>query len=178
MDNEFDSRPNLFLQTGECYLGLGPTCVSTVLGSCVAVTMFWPPRSLGAICHAFLPDSSEFRGPAERATAPCRFVDQALGYLLKALIDAGAAARDIEAKMFGGASGLGGPERVAGGLDIGDRNVRAARDFLDHNRVRLAASDVGGRNGRKLYFLTHTGEVWVRRLGGPTAPVRAPEQRG
>ena len=30
--------------------------------------------------------------------------------------------------------------------------------------LRLTASDVGGDRGRKLLFLTHTGDVWVKRL--------------
>ena len=51
--------PKVFLQTGDCFIGVQPTLVNTVLGSCLAVTMHAPKMGIGTICHAFLPDSSD-----------------------------------------------------------------------------------------------------------------------
>jgi len=47
--------PRVFLHTGDAYLGVNPTIVSTVLGSCVAISMFSHRTRQGVICHAFLP---------------------------------------------------------------------------------------------------------------------------
>ena len=47
---------------------------------------------------------------------------------------------------------------------VGRKNVVMARDVArDHNLV-IKNSDVGGTLGRKLYFDTETGEVWLKRL--------------
>ena len=45
----------VFLKPGEIYVGREPAEVSTILGSCISVTMFSEGLKLGAICHALLP---------------------------------------------------------------------------------------------------------------------------
>lgn len=43
---------NAFLKPGEAIVSPNPILVSTVLGSCIAVTMYSPEKRVGAICHA------------------------------------------------------------------------------------------------------------------------------
>lgn len=66
-------------------------------------------------------------------------------------------------KVFGGSNGImtSGRGNV---FDIGGRNVTAVRRWLMNAGVAIAKTDVGGTQGRKLLFLTHTGDVWVKRL--------------
>ncbi|MGA2108628.1 MAG: hypothetical protein ABSH25_13400 [Syntrophorhabdales bacterium] len=45
----------VFLKPGEIYVGEEPAEISTILGSCVSVTMFSKRVRVGAICHALLP---------------------------------------------------------------------------------------------------------------------------
>jgi len=47
--------PIIYLKPGEMYITEKPALVSTVLGSCVSVTMFNPRLQIGAICHGLLP---------------------------------------------------------------------------------------------------------------------------
>ena len=71
---------------------------------------------------------------------------------------------NLVVKMFGGASGLmGGTERT-NLYDIGGRNIRAVRYWLTNHGLPLSRSQVGGSQGRKLHYLTHTGEVWIKQL--------------
>ncbi len=44
--------------------------------------------------------------------------------------------------------------------------MEAAQTILKSWGVTLRNQDVGGRVGRKIHFLTHTGEVWVKKLSG------------
>ena len=154
--------PKVFLHTGDCFLAVQPTLVTTVLGSCVAVTMCSPRRGIGAICHAFLPESGEF--DAEPDPQPCRYVDTAVVNMLTGLARLGVAARELEVKVFGGASGMAGHGADLSGYDIGRRNLRAVERALAREGLEAAKKDVGGRAGRKLHFLAHTGEVWLKRL--------------
>lgn len=57
-------QQNIFLKSAEVVMTCKPALISTVLGSCVAVTMFEPVNGVGAICHAMLP-----RNP-DREVAP------------------------------------------------------------------------------------------------------------
>jgi chemotaxis protein CheD len=73
----------------------------------------------------------------------------------------GAQAGRLVAKIAGGASMFG--DGVA--TQIGAANVRAAAAALKAAGIRLAGSDVGGTNGRRLSFDLATGEVIVQSVG-------------
>ena len=85
---------NIFLKPGEAVVSNEPAVVSTVLGACVAVTMFSPSRRIGAICHAMLSDCGE-------RFDDLRYVDPAVYFLCRKM--KGRWAVDLAVKLFGGA---------------------------------------------------------------------------
>lgn len=169
MDPRYADYPSVFLHTGDCFLGVRPTMVSTVLGSCVAVTMFSPRLQAAAICHALLPTVSSARNWAESEPQACRFVDTALERMFQSMERLGAKPRDLEIKIFGGASGYAPGMEVDSCLSIGPRNVAQVDEELDRRGLVPKVRDVGGSRGRKIFLLTSTGEIWLRRLGGMRA---------
>jgi chemotaxis protein CheD len=145
-------------------LGVRPTLVTTVLGSFVAVTMCDPVRGLGAICHAFLPDSASFNNTAaSREPQVCRFVDTALENMFSSMRKLKVDPDGLVVKVFGGATGIMSGDR-ANLYDIGGRNLRAVKQWLMAHGLQVSRSQIGGNQGRKLHFLTHTGDVWVKLL--------------
>ncbi len=160
--HDLEQYPKVFLQTGDCYLGVQPTLVTTVLGSCVAVTMCAPERGIGAICHAFLPDSASFSAQGKDPQV-CRFVDTALESMLTSLARLKVSHRELVVKVFGGASGIMSGNRC-NLYDIGGRNLGAVQSRLKTYGIPVTKSATGGCQGRKLLFLTHTGDVWVKLL--------------
>lgn len=142
---------------GEGILATSPTAVSTVLGSCVAVTFFCPTTRIGAVFHALLPCCAEY--PNTQNTCEHRFVDKAIDHFARAMYRQGVNRSNLVCKVFGGANGMFKEQ-----FGVGKRNVQTAFTSLENERLRVAASDVGGERGRKLLFLTHTGEVFVKRL--------------
>lgn len=162
MTPPFRDVPLCYLDPKRCVVTATPTLVSTVLGSCVGVTMHDPVSGVGGMAHAFLPYRREF--PEDRE-APCKFVDDALEHLLAACARLGASASRLEIKLFGGAEIMDRAASGGAGLRVGERNVLAAREGLAARGLRLLAEDVGGVRGRKVLFLTHTGGVWVKKLG-------------
>lgn len=140
--------------------------VSTVLGSCVAITMFNPKFKQGVICHSFLPNSSESRLRDYGRLQICRYVDTAVEHLLESMIKLGSKKKDLEIKLFGGANGITQSEvRVSSAFSIGERNVDMALKCLSEHGLKPIAMDVGGQSGRKLFYATHTGDIWLKRLG-------------
>ncbi|QJB56332.1 chemotaxis protein CheD [Pseudodesulfovibrio sp. zrk46] len=156
--------PKVFLQTGDCFFGVQPTLVTTVLGSCLAVTIHAKQQNIGTICHAFLPDSSEAKRAGKHDPQICRYVDSALLNMLETMDKIGIPRRELTIKMFGGSTGIAvrGMEHTS--YDIGRRNIEMARKLLRFARLPIQVEDVGGSQGRKLMFQTQTGEVWVKKL--------------
>ena len=157
--------PKVFLQTGDCFIGVQPTMVTTVLGSCLAVTIHAPKMGIGTICHAFLPDSSDGKQPHGREPQICRYVDTALQNMLETMDKVGVPRRELVIKMFGGGQGVAVNNiESSSSYNIGRRNIEMAKKLLKFARLDIQAQDVGGAQGRKLVFNTHTGEVWVKKL--------------
>lgn len=147
---------NMYLKPGEVVVSLQPMLVSTVLGSCVAVTMFSASRRFGAICHAMLPANAG-------RESDLRYVDTAVHYLYNKVIEFGAG-NDLIVKLFGGAQMLdvGGHSSVKG--SVGEQNVARAEAILADLGLVVSARDTGGLAGRKLFFCTRDGDVFMRRL--------------
>ncbi len=150
---------NVFLKPGEVYVSEKPTRVSTILGSCVAVTVFNERLKIGGICHARLPRRREF----SNAGGEFNYVDCSIYYILDRFEGLGVTKGETTVKMFGGADVL---ERTnQNTASVGRENIETALEIIRDEELYLAASDVGGDQGRKVFFFTHTGEVLLKRLG-------------
>lgn len=156
------------LLPGYAHFAKEPTVVTTVLGSCVSATMHCPRVRAGAICHALFP-----AGVPAGEEEPFRYVDRSIEAMAAWFEGIGARRGEIEVKLFGGAgtnwSGDGGPPCV----NVGRSNVESALRTLAAHGLCVTARDVGGTIGRKLYFFSHTGEVYVKRLLAGPAPADA-----
>lgn len=144
----------LYLRPGEVFLSDKPTVVTTVLGSCVSVTMFAERLRVGAICHALLPEGS--------VDEAFRYVDGSIYYMLAQLKTLGISRRELEVKMFGGADMLTINGNAS--VKVGSRNIQVAKEVLKAEGLTLVKEDVGGVVGRKILFHSHTGDVWLKRL--------------
>ena len=148
---------NVYLKPGEVIISRHPIRISTILGSCVAVTMYSPATGSGAICHAIFPHLAN-------QDNRLHFVDPAIRYIYSKMTDYGGKA-DMIVKLFGGAQVLSGSDYGDARRSIGEMNVLQARKTLKELDIPIAKEDVGGGRGRKLVFSIQTGEVLLRRLG-------------
>lgn len=148
--------PHLFLKPGELFLSCTPAIVATVLGSCVSITISERTVCLGAMCHVLLPTGSLADG--------FRYVDSTLDYMVEKIDAMGVRLGSCEVKMFGGADVLVTSGSQSGRLSVGRQNVEEARRRLSSLGVVPKVSDVGGKYGRKLFFNSHTGEVFMKKM--------------
>ncbi|MBF0175657.1 MAG: chemotaxis protein CheD [Magnetococcales bacterium] len=144
-----------------------PVVVDTILGSCVALTLYHPATRTGAICHGVQPGHDH---PASKIVThgsqdPCfRFVNCAIRHMLEHFDRRGIPRRELATKLFGGADmyPTHDPART-----IGRQNIHMAEDEVRTAGLFLSATHVGGHQGRQILFFTHTGQVLMRRLGNP-----------
>lgn len=156
----FDHLRQDFLIVGEGGFYQDQVRVDTLLGSCVAVTLFCPFQKAGGVFHALLPTKAVYVRPND---TDYRFVDSAIDSLCTDFLAAGMQPRRLEAKVFGGSHALTDKK------GIGRKNVEAAFTALKLHGIRVIFSSVGGKQGRRIVFLPHTGEVYMKLLNQPQA---------
>lgn len=124
--------------------------VNTVLGSCVAVCLHDPYLQIGGINHFMLP---LWNG---QGLASPKFGNIAITKLVEKMISFGSKQSNLRAKVFGGGNIF---DSQLEQFQIGDRNISIAKQALDEYNIKIIGSSVGGPLGRKIQFVTSTGEV-------------------
>jgi chemotaxis protein CheD len=131
--------------------------VTRGLGSCVAIALHDREARVGGLAHVLLPEPMATRDHGY----PAKFAGLAVPALVAEMRELGA--NEITARIAGGAS-MFASLLSTGGVNMGERNVRATRDALELAGVPLLSEDVGGDWGRSVYFHVAEGRVVVRSL--------------
>ena len=149
--------PRVLVRVGELMVTQAPARLAAVgLGSCVAIIMYDQSARLGGLAHVLLPSQGMSRVRGE----PGRFAQTAVPALIERLIARGARSPMIAARLVGGAS-MFTSLTPPGTIQMGDRNVVAAREALHRHGVRLIREAVGGDYGRTVDFDLASGSVTV-----------------
>ena len=134
--------------------------VTLGLGSCVAIMLHDAGSHAGAMAHVLLPSTSLARDISNHA----KFPDTAVPFLVDKLKRLGADPRRLVAKLAGGAS-MFSQLVTPGTIQMGERNVLAARSVLRSAGIPIARESVGGERGRSIRFYVDDGRVEVRSVG-------------
>jgi chemotaxis protein CheD len=131
-----------FLHPGDVFLGTRGDRFETLLGSCVAVILTDPRRTVGAMCH--IVHASE---GLTAATANTTHAGPAMTRMYLLLRSLGIEPRLCEAYVYGGGNMF---PSITSGPQVGDRNVSWVLDELDEGGMAIVAQDLGGRGYRRL----------------------------
>ncbi len=159
-------RTEIFLLPGESCFADATTRVRTLLGSCVALTLWHPQLRVGGMCHFVLPTRPHgYHGPLDG-----RYGDDALRILLAHAAKWRAEPQHLQVKLFGGSSVVSsGPRSTA--RPIGTKNLACARRLCAAFELRIAGEHTGGTGHRSLGMDMRDGLVWVR-YSEPSVPGR------
>jgi chemotaxis protein CheD len=128
------------------------------LGSCVGIVLHDPVSKIGGLAHVMHPSSKRVPNNTNRA----KFVDTAVELMLSRMAKKGALRERIEAKIFGGARMFQQHRASPGVMQIGEENVRAAKDELVRRNIPIIAESTGGTKGRTVFFDVTSGRVTVK----------------
>jgi Chemotaxis protein; stimulates methylation of MCP proteins len=145
-----ENLPVHFLYPAELYVSKAPYQINTILGSCVAVCLFDPILNIGGMNHFMLP---YWNG---QGLASPKYGNIANEKLLDKMLSLGCNKNNLKAKIFGGGEVI---ETQIVQFHIGTRNIEVAKLFLEEKKIPIVSSSTGGKLGRKIEFLTSTGEV-------------------
>lgn len=141
-----------FLYPGQIFVAREVVTISTILGSCAAICLWDWRRKIGGMNHYLLPE-----GPADSPNR-LRYGNVSNPALLNELLALGCEIKDLQARIFGGASAFAKDPLTA----LGTRNVEIAERFLRDAGIRIVSKDVSGKHGRKLTFNTGDGVADVK----------------
>lgn len=162
--------PVITLKPAELFISERPSIVRTVLGSCVAVTMFDRRLGISAICHALLPGSDEGSELDTHTSGPYKYVNSVVPLMVQRLRNYGVETEHLEVKLFGGADMMSARMGRPNYHPVGKSNIDAVIQAINAQNLKVKVSDVGGHMGRKILFYTHTGEILLKRIKSGTEP--------
>jgi len=149
------------LLPGEFYVSGQDELISTVLGSCVSACLHDTRQGIGGMNHFMLPEPlGERDGWSSTVGRAARYGSDAMEQLINAVLKAGGRRENLEVKIFGGGRVL------AQMTDVGKRNIDFVRRYIQTEKLRLCAEDVGDVHPRQLQFFPFSGRVRVRALHG------------
>lgn len=154
--------PLIDLMPGQLYFGKTVT-LKTLLGSCVALTLWHPGLRIGGMCHYLLPNRVR-RGDD---LPDGRFGEEAVDAMVNAIIRAGAKTDDFIAHLYGGADTM--PDGGNVKFNVGERNIEKAWEMIDRYGFQLDGVDVGDNVPRHVSISLSTGLVSIKR-GAPATP--------
>jgi chemotaxis protein CheD len=157
-------------QASRVVVGIGEHAVSTrrdeilvthALGSCIAVCVWDPVVLVAGLLHFLLPDSRA--NPTRARDQPAAFADTGIPLLFQTAGGHGLHKARSVVRLVGGAEVAG----RGAALDIGKRNILAARNLLWRGGVLLKGESVGGKAVRTVNLTVADGRLQVTSARGP-----------
>jgi len=160
----WDKRHEIFsakILPGEYYVSMHGELISTVLGSCISACIRDVKMGIGGMNHFMLPMGCEDEHAGKiHLTSATRYGNFAMEMLINEILKAGGNKRNLEVKLFGGGRVLSNMTK----LDIGNKNIKFAHEYLSEEDLEIVSEDTGDIFPRKVLYYADTGRVRVKRL--------------
>ncbi len=149
--------PDVYLQPGGFYFGNGDVRVHTILGTCVAITLWLPARKAGGMCHYLLP-----RRPTHSTEPTGLYAEEAMALFMHEVQRLGRPVQEYDVGLFGG----GHMFRVSATcpFDVAQMNIDAGWRLLRAHGFRVATDHLGGVGHRRVVMDLNAGRVSVEQF--------------
>jgi chemotaxis protein CheD len=145
------------VNTGQVKIAKAPMRLrAPALGSCVAVTLYCNFSNVGGMAHVMLASTDHYLAGED----PLKYADEAIPYLIKLMVDAGANKYGIHAKLVGGAM------ITKDTMNIGQMVEISVEEILAKSGVEITARRIGGRASRTVTLDIATGILWYTENSG------------
>jgi chemotaxis protein CheD len=158
------SKRKEFLNPGDFLFAESGTHIHTLLGSCIAITLWHPYLHIGGMCHFVLP-SRPYGEPNLSDKPNGRYGDEAMQLFELAAELHRTELSEYEVKIFGGVDlvcGLNHQQQMS----IGEKNTAKAIELLTARKLSIVTGHVGESGSRRIVFELDSGNVWVKHTAG------------
>ncbi len=150
----------IFLHPGEFRFTNSGVHLHTVLGSCIAITLWHPRIRVGGMCHFVLP-SRPYGVPGSSSELDGRYAPEAMQLFEQAADLYGVPLDQYQAKVFGGAN-VHAMEIEYPDYYVGTRNAEQAMSMLMERNIEILTMHVGETGNRRIVMDVSNGDVWVK----------------
>ncbi len=157
-------KKRIFVEPGECFVTNENIVLSTLLGSCVSVCIYDAVNSIIGMNHFLLTGKKHSKEGAFCNKKAGKYGFDAMKLLIDDMHKKGAKRKNMKAKAFGGGNVIRVSEKNQGLLTVGDANCIFVRKFMKKYNIELVAEDLGGDEGRVIYFSAEDYSVYVRKI--------------
>lgn len=161
MSLNYNKSP-IVLHAGDLVFGSGRRQLHTLLGSCVAITLWHPNKRVGGMCHFALPIVPD---NIVKTKLDARYAVDCIALFKKLAQERQTLLSDYQARIFGGGNMLQSG-RIANTdfaevqkSPIGDSNCRQAFSLLITEGINIIEADVGENGYRRVSFDPYSGKV-------------------
>lgn len=144
----------VYLRPGDFCFGEGNLRITTLLGSCVSITLWHPLLAHGGMCHYMLPSRKQSRG---NLPLDGKYGDEAMEMFMLELKKRHAVPGQYQVNVYGGGNMLDNNAPVS--MDIGKQNIETAHRLLDKYGFTISYDHLGSYGHRKIAFDVWSGEV-------------------
>ena len=148
------------LAPGQLYFGEAPRVIHTLLGSCVAITLWHSEKRIGGMCHFLLAQRDSYLKNEQHAEG--YYGSDAVRYFVDQLERKKLRPQDFEVKLFGGGNMLEAVHSKPNLINVSKSNIEHGRHLLEDQGFVVKAEDVGGVRYRKIFLDLSNGDVWVK----------------
>jgi len=149
-----NTSARVVIEPGGFYFNDDKDEIYTLLGSCVAVTLWHPSLKLAGMCHVILPSK-------ENNQSNTRFAGCAIDQFIKQVSFFGTTPEDYQVGIYGGSNMF--PSIVKKEkYQIGKKNITEVERLLIENRFQIKFKDVGGTSARKLTLNRLNGNILLQ----------------
>ncbi|TPH19264.1 chemotaxis protein CheD [Litorilituus lipolyticus] len=139
------------LSPGEIIFTEKPLIVRTILGSCIAVTVWHPHLKVGGICHFLIANhQQEHKAKVQNY----RYGDCALTFLMKEMSQY-APLNEFELRLFGGANMYSSRSKPT----VGEKNAHFTKQWAKSYQLKFKQIEILGNVSRSIIFDLATGNV-------------------
>lgn len=141
----------VYLEPGDFCFGEGNLRISTVLGSCVSITLWHPLLKHGGMCHYMLPSRN-----APHQDLNGKYGDEAMALFMLELKKRRMMPGQYHVRLYGGGKMFDTKNSVK---DIGCQNIDMAHALLAKYGFNVLDEHIGSYGRRRLAFDVWSGEV-------------------
>lgn len=145
----------IYLMMGNVEIHAKPAEITTVLGSCVTVFLWDSLKRHGGANHFRAPFVPRNHPPSDK------YGEVAMQTLLEGMYRLGSNKRNIKAMIFGGGNVI---EQADFEINIGDANIKFAKDVLRRENIHIKSSHIGKNFGRKIKINTYNGSASISKV--------------
>ena len=156
---------DIFLQPGEFYFGDSDTRIRTILGSCVAITMWHPKKRIGGMCHYMLPKHNRH---GHKSHLDGKYAEDAMQMFLHEIKKSHTHTHEYEVKIFGGGNQF--PNQDQSVFAVSDKNIDMGHHLLRQHNFKVKSQHLGGDGHRNVMFELWSGDVWVKHVEKVATP--------